>query len=129
MSRTRSRPASRQADTAQPDPSPLARLPRLTRIIMVMIFAVALTFLLMPLVDHTYLTWFFDRETTLLPALISAGAGVVMYIVGWRLLVGYAGETPAMRRGTVLYVLVGTTILLALLVLFVIGVIDGVRAS
>jgi hypothetical protein len=107
--------------------SPIARLPRLTRIIMVMGFAIALTFLLMPLVDRVYLTQFFDPATTMLPALISSGAGLVMYLLGWWLLVGEAGGAPRMRRATLLYLLAGVAIVVALLVLFVIGVIDGVR--
>lgn len=127
MSRARSRRSAAQPEVSPAATSPIARLPRLTRIIMVMSFAIALTFLLMPLVDRIYLTQFFNPLTTVIPALISAGAGLLMYLLGWWLLVGTVGDTPPMRRATLLYVLAGIAILIMLLVLFVIGVVDGVR--
>jgi len=123
----------RSRRTEAPAPNPIAvsaerilDLPRWLRILLVMGFSVALTFLLMPLIDNIYLTTFFDPSTVWLPATLAAGAGVVMYFVGWRLLIGYAGTQLVERPAVIGYTMLGTLIVLLVIILFVIGTVIGV---
>lgn len=118
----------RRRPAPEPMPSLSAQildLPRMARILLVMTFSIGLTLLLMPFVDKVYLEQFYTPETTILPALLSAGAGVVMYAIGWRWVVGYVGERPPESKRVILYALVGTIILLTVLTLLVIGAVIG----
>lgn len=100
-------------------------LPRLMRISLVLIYSLSFTLLLFPLVDSLYLTYFYTPDTVNIPALLSAVAGILMYLLGWRLMVGYAGERPPERMAVVGYLLLGTIILLMVITLFVIGAVIG----
>ncbi|MCK6578082.1 MAG: hypothetical protein L6Q98_08265 [Anaerolineae bacterium] len=102
-------------------------LKRYQRIGLVMVYSIGLTLLLMPMVDNVYLSYFFSAQTVLVPALLSAGAGVIMYAVGWRLMIGYVGELPPERASVVIYVLMGTVILLMVITLVVIGSVVGIE--
>jgi hypothetical protein len=99
----------------------LASLPRLSRIALAALFALAVTLVVFPLVDSIYLQTFFDERTRMIPALVSAGVGAVMYAIGWRLLVGYVGETPTARPAIVWYVGVGMAALIAVALLLLYG--------
>lgn len=72
----------------------LSGIPRWGRILIVMIMALATTLLLFPQVDAIYLDYLFDESTIMLPALVSAGFGLTMYMAGWFLVVGSRGSTP-----------------------------------
>ncbi|MBL8134347.1 MAG: hypothetical protein JNL42_20970 [Anaerolineae bacterium] len=102
-------------------------LKRYQRIGLVMVYSIGLTLLLMPLVDNVYLSYFFSSQTVLVPALLSAGAGIFMYAIGWRLMVGYVGDLPPERTSVVIYVLTGTVILLMVITLVIIGSVVGIE--
>ena len=88
----------------------IIRLPRAARIGLALLFAVALTLLVTPIIDAIYVSRFFDSGTAMLPSIISTAFGLVFYFVGWRLMVGFAGETPAPRRALLWYVGAGTLV-------------------
>jgi hypothetical protein len=100
-------------------------LPRWVRIALALIFAVSLTLLVTPVVDSIYMARFYSEGTLVLPSLISTAVGVVLYFVGWRLMVGFAGETPKPTMSLLVYFVVGTLICLTALVLVVSGALSG----
>lgn len=107
-------------DKKQPDESQsfldsLLAFPRTTRIIIAAVFALALTLAISPVIDRIYLGYFFTEDTRSLPALISGGAGLLMYGAGWLLLVGMVGEQPTGKRLLRIYLLVGMLSLLIIL--------------
>jgi hypothetical protein len=73
----------------------VARLPRWLRILLAGIFAISLTTVLFPLVDYIYIVYFLTPDTRILPSFVSAGAGLVMYLTGWYLMVGTTGDARA----------------------------------
>jgi hypothetical protein len=97
------------------------RLPRLVRIVVVAVFALAVTLALSPLVDYLYLTYFYTVETRILPSLVTSGIGVIVYILGWWLLVGIVGETRPARPAILVYVTVGIIALCLVIFLAVSG--------
>lgn len=125
MKRTSDEPASEGAPMTSAEQ--ILALPRLARIAMVMGFSVAVTFLVMPLADGLYLTLFFNETTVLVPALVAASAGLVMYLAGWRVMVGTVGEPPVLRPIVAGYVLFGTLIIVMVVTLFIIGTVIGVE--
>jgi hypothetical protein len=96
--------------------------PRFVRFLMCAIFALAVTLSLSPLVDAIYIRFFFTAQTVLVPALISAGFGLVMYAIGWWLLIGTVGETPPVRLGVIWYLAVGILAVLVVAILIIRGV-------
>ncbi len=99
---------------ASPPPTRLARLssrvgelPRIVRILLVALFALAVTLAVSPLSDLIYDRYFFSMETRIAPALATAVIGLVMYLFGWWLMVGTVGERPAARPAVVWYFGVG----------------------
>jgi hypothetical protein len=58
-------------------------LPRLARVLLVGLFALAVTLSLSPLVDYIYIEYFFNMDTRILPALVSAAVGLGIYVLGW----------------------------------------------
>lgn len=101
----------------------IVHLPRIARIAVCALFGIAMTGLLTPLVDRVYLDYFFNADTVILPALISAVAGVLVYGVGWRVFVGYAGERPRYNRALLLYLAFGVFVTVFALTLFFVGII------
>jgi hypothetical protein len=99
----------------------LLKLPRMVRITMVGLFALAITLSLSPLVDYVYLSYMFTEETRVLPSLVSAAIGVTAYILGWWLMIGTVGELPPPRRLVLIYVLVGIFALSLVIVLTING--------
>lgn len=99
----------------------LMQRPRLLRIGVVFVFALASTLAVFPLVDQLYVRWFFDENTVGLPALASAGIGAMMYVLGWVVFVGTAGDTPRIRWITWVYLAIGLLALIVDLVLIVHG--------
>ncbi|MBE2271999.1 MAG: hypothetical protein IAE80_27435 [Anaerolinea sp.] len=98
----------------------IVQLPRIARIVLAGVFALAVTMLISPLVDSVYLRSFYNPDTVMLPSLISAVVGVVIYVIGWRVWVGYSGERPRYTRVLLIYVVIGlfVTIFTTALTLF-----------
>jgi len=87
-------------------------LPRLVRIIIAAIFGAATTLALFEVVDQIYLDYFFSESTRVAPALVSGGFGMLMYVIGWSLIVGTIGEDREAKLVTVWYVVIGIFALL-----------------
>ena len=100
----------------------LLTLPRLLRIVIVLVLALATTLAVFPLVDRVYISYFMARETVIVPSLISAAAGAVMYLAGWRLYVGTVGSTRPATRALWLYLAVGSIALIIDIVLIIQGI-------
>ncbi len=88
-------------------------------------FALAVTLAITPIVDGVYLANFYSVDTRIVPSLISTALGIGFYVVGWRLIIGYAGETPAPRRAVLWYFCIGAAACAVVAVLVVIGAISG----
>ena len=94
---------------------------RLLRIVVISIFSIGVTAAVFPLVDVIYIGRFFDENTRILPSFISVGVGIIMYGLGWWLLVGIRGEKRPERIGVLIYVLTGILVLLFVLILIING--------
>ena len=105
----------------------IVRLPRGIRILLAGAFAVALTLLVTPLAYSLLRVDFFvaDSSQIFAPTLIALVSGLVLYVVGWRLMIGYAGETPTANPALLVYFLAGILICALALILVVIGAISG----
>jgi|FLYN01.1.fsa_nt_gi hypothetical protein len=128
MSRKKKQPAYHPV--AKPAPHvqlvhKLLRLPRLGRIGLTTLFALAVTLALSPIIDSIYLRYLFTPETVLFPALASAGFGLAMYIVGWLLMIGPVGEALPARTVILWYVGVGILAVLLVLVWLITGIASG----
>lgn len=82
-------------------------LPRITRILIAGVFAVMTTLAVSPIVDEIYIRYLYSPSTVILPSFVSAGFGIVMYLVGWQLIVGVVGEAVEVRTAIVWYFVVG----------------------
>ena len=100
----------------------IVRWPRLVRILIVALFALAVTLALSPLVDYLYDRFFFSMETRMVPSLVSASFGLLMYLVGWMLMVGTVGEEPEARVALLWYIGTGVAAMLVVGILVVRGV-------
>lgn len=104
-------------------PARIIGFPRIIRIGFVMAFSIALTLLLVPIFYPIELS--VDSQVNTLPLLAAVSAGVIMYGVGWRLMIGYIGERPPERPAVLLYFLAGLIILLIAVVLLIFGAVIG----
>jgi uncharacterized protein YhhL (DUF1145 family) len=121
-----------RAKASQPIPVPkppiavrLARWivhwPRPVRIVVTLVFALAVTLAFSPLIDDIYLRYFFHPSTRVVPSLVSVFAGLCMYVAGWLLVVGTVdGELPS-RLAVLLYGVFGLLAISAVLVMLVFG--------
>lgn len=100
-------------------------LPRAARFAMAALFALALTLAISPLVDNFYMDNSYDPATRGLPAMISTALGLVFYLIGWRQIIGYAGELPERRASVFWYVIVGTSACVLVIILVIFGAISG----
>jgi hypothetical protein len=100
----------------------ILNLPRITRIFISLFFALAVTLALSPIVDNIYLTYMFTPETVIAPALLSTVFGLVMYVLGWQLIIGPVGENPPARFIILWYVGVGALAILLVAVWVVNGI-------
>ncbi|NJL56462.1 hypothetical protein HC928_15755, partial [bacterium] len=82
-------------------------MPRLARIFVVVFFALAVTLAVSPIIDSIYLSYFFDERTVIVPSLVAAAFGVVMYAAGWILVVGWQGGGYRPRRSVLAYIVIG----------------------
>ncbi len=94
---------------------------RLQRMILVTVFALALTAAVFPVVDGIYLQYFFAEESRILPSLVSLGIGIMMYGYGWWLVVGFPGEPRPERRAIIIYLIFGMALIIFILILIVNG--------
>lgn len=126
----------KKANAAAPSPSRIEsfsarliqwaiHLPRLTRIVLSAVFALAVTLAITPIVDRIYLESFYNPDTRLVPALITTVVGLAYYVYGWRVIIGYVGETPPARREVFWYFVIGTVASLLVIVLTVFGAVFG----
>lgn len=81
----------------------IIRLPRVVRIILIVLPALAATVIFVPVIDSIYLRYFYSDESRMLPSIITAGIALTVYLIGWVLVVGTTGETPEERRSVSLY--------------------------
>jgi hypothetical protein len=100
-------------------------LPRLSRIALAVLFALAVTLAITPIVDSIYINSFFNESTRMAPALVSTLFGIAFYFLGWRLIIGFAGEQPQARPAVFFYIVFGALMVLLVLMLFIFGAITG----
>lgn len=102
-------------------------LSRLTRVILSGIFALAVILVIRPIIDLIYLDYIYIHypETNALPAWLAAIIGIVMYGVGWRLIVGVPGETMSVRRSVFYYLFIGIGSLVVVVALTIHGLITA----
>ncbi len=132
----RRRHKSRSASAAPPNlpAQPLSwverilALPRLARIGLASLIALMAALAATPVIDNLYVAYFFDMETRLAPALLLALLGMIVYGIGWVLIVGLAGEGPRLRRATSVYLAAGAMLILLVLGLILAGVYANVRS-
>lgn len=135
MSRRKAQPPMQRRMAATPTKSPPKRptlnleplagwivtRPRPTRILLVALFSLAVVLLAFPVVDNVYINLFFNEATRILPSLVAAGLGAVMYIVGWRLIIGTRGETPAVHPLVLVYCFFGIVVIILVMILVLQG--------
>lgn len=85
----------------------LLEMPRIARWFVVAFFSLAVTFALRPFIDTIYLRNFFDERTVIAPALVAMAFGLLMYVAGYWLIVGWQGETARPRRVILWYIGIG----------------------
>lgn len=120
MTKAKSRPGKQPATTSQSPRRPLHALltwllgwPRLARIAFVITTSLLMTLFLTPLLTDVHWRFAYTLDTYYAPAIIAILVTCVMYIVGWRLVVGTPGEPPQPRPALLGYFAVMLIILLA----------------
>lgn len=103
----------------------VVHLPRLTRITLAALFALAVTLAITPVIDRIYVDNFYNVDTRMFPAVASTVLGLAYYLLGWRLIIGFVGETPPPRRAILWYFSVGAAACVVVLILVVVGAISG----
>jgi len=129
MSRKKNQPAYRPVSKVEPVYMQFIHrvlgLPRLARIGIAALFALAVTLTISPIVDTLYLSYLYTPETVIAPALVSTGFGLVMYFVGWQLIIGPVGEIPPARMMVLWYVGIGVLAIAIVVLWLVTGVTSG----
>ena len=103
----------------------IIELPRVVRILIVGLFAVAATFAVNPVIDTLYIQFLYNTDTVILPSIGAVFVGTVVYILGWLLMIGTIGETPPMRRVIVWYCLVGVLVVVLVIGALIMGLNSG----
>ena len=70
------------------------------------------------MVDH----YFFSVDTRMVPALVTTVFGLIMYLLGWWLIVGTVGEKPAVRTAIVWYLGAGLAAIILVTTLLAVGI-------
>lgn len=96
------------------------RQPRLIKIVLVLIVSVAVGSLADRLDPSSY---YADTRTATFT--LSVVAGVIAYIVGWAMLIGFSGEDRAERRGVGAYLIAGVTAVVIALLLVLLDVVSS----
>ncbi len=102
------------------------QLSRIGRILVCAVIALAATLTIRPLIDLIYLNNFYDPATVIVPAWIATAVGIAVYALGWRLVVGIAGETPQPSRFAAYYLVLGAGLIVYVLALTVYGLLTAV---
>jgi hypothetical protein len=84
----------------------LLNLPRVVRILIVGVFALAVT-LIVALVAF-YESIFYSDTLQFILYVVATVLGLVMYVIGWYLIVGTVDTTPPVRQAVWWYVVLGT---------------------
>ena len=129
MSKSKAQSASKRSAHPRPRGEPLhiyvvrriLHLPRPARMALVALFGLAATFAIFPLVDSIYLRYMFTVQTRSIPSFVSVGAGLGMYVLGWRLVVGTVGEEQAVRPAVLWYCALGFALILLIVILALFG--------
>jgi len=100
-------------------------IPRVARILIAFVFALSVTLAVSPILDSIYLNYLFTPETVVLPALIEAGFGLVMFVLGWWLIVGTVGELPPARLEMVWYFGIGALAIILVIIWLITGIASG----
>lgn len=95
-------------------------LPRIGKIALVALIAVVVVLFVTPAIDYLYLTQFFTMETRMAPSLVAAVAGVIMYGVGWYLLLW---DDRQRRVGLALYLMLAAIALIGVIALTIYGLV------
>lgn len=91
------------ADQPRDMASWILSLPRLVRIILIVLPSLATTIIFVPVVDSIYLRYFYSDSTNMIPSIIEAGIALTVYLIGWILVVGTSGEKLEDRRAVRVY--------------------------
>jgi hypothetical protein len=95
--------------------------PRLLRIIIISIFALAVTASIFPMVDYIYMENYFNEQTVILPSFVSAGLGIIIFGIGWWLMVGVRGEKRPERTAVFFYMVFGLLVIGFVFILIING--------
>jgi hypothetical protein len=113
----------------------ISQIPRLVRLVLVLLFAAALTLLFSPLIDALYLRYFFPWNeqivtdvVRLLPSIVSAAAGCIMFAIGWVIMVGSPGKSLPRSSRLVVYFAAGIALLVVAMVQIISGLIQLANA-
>ncbi len=101
----------------------LVNQPRLRRILLTALIALMITLVVSPLVDIVYLRFLFTPESVIVPSLVTATVGLMVYFVGWQLLVGASGSVLSVTIKTWLYLLAGLVATVIVIILLIQGLI------
>lgn len=114
------------APTAVSPTERILGLPRIAKILLVAFLSLMVVLALQPAIDYLYLTRFFSAETLMAPALVAVVPGMIMYVLGWWLLL-WSG--PVRRVPLNVYLGVGLFVTTIVVVLLVYGVISAGQAG
>lgn len=95
-------------------------LPRITRILIAGVYALAVTLIITLVADKILGTTVSEETLVTTLSLIAAGIGILMYALGYFLIVGTIGEDLILRRASRIYIWTGI-IAICLVMLWTIG--------
>jgi hypothetical protein len=85
-------------------------LSRIKRILFVGGVALLTGVVAQPVVDAVYLNFFYDPRTVVVPSIVTAIVVLIVYLIGWQLVVGTVGESKT-PRPPVLWYLIGALLI------------------
>ncbi|GAB1422350.1 hypothetical protein MASR2M15_25790 [Anaerolineales bacterium] len=107
----------------------LISLPRWVRILIVLINALVMVLAVFALVDEIYLRYFYTPDTVVIPSLVTAVIGSIMYIWGWLYWVGGRGEQVQVSRFLYLYLGIFVIAYTLVLILIIYGLILVIQSN
>lgn len=107
------------------------QLPRLVRVLLVALIALSWVAFIFSLVDRIYFDYFFDANTRAVPAYVTAGIGLAIYLFGWYWLVGTVGMKHRLKSRPIagLYLLLGLFVFSTDVFLIIYGIASQVEAA
>ncbi|MFN8527032.1 MAG: hypothetical protein U0670_00265 [Anaerolineae bacterium] len=103
----------------------LLRLPRITRILLAAVFAFAAALM----IDRLFAASYYDVDTAGSTFSISVIFGLISYVIGWWLLLGFGPEEAKPHRLLPYYVVISTIFLIIGLALLVVGLVTAYAPS